>query len=742
MTMHASRRDVLMGSGALVVSFSLSGAFDTASAQGVAAKPLALTEVDSFLAIDPKGLVTVYSGKVDLGTGVATALPQIVADELDVPLGAIKLIQGDTALTPEQGPTWGSLSVQIGGMQLRNAAATAKAALLEEAAKRLGVNKDELKVTDGVVSAGNKRITYGALIGGKSFALKLDPAKPAPGKDPKDFRFVGKPVARVDIPDKMTGRFTYMQDFRVPRMLHGRVIRPPAFGAKLESVDESAIKDVAGVVKVVRDGNFLGVVAQSEWGAIKAAQKLKASWSKSETLPDAAKLWDHVRATKVLKDEVTSSAGNTADALADAKDGTKMLKATYDFAIHTHGSIGPSCAIAEFKDGKLTSWSASQATHGLRKQLATMFALSPDNVRCIYVEGSGCYGRNGHEDAAADAALLAKAVGRPVRVQWSRADEHGWDPKGPPTLIDLRAAIDDTGNVTAWESEFFIPQQTPNSFNVPLVAATLADMPAGNDVAPGNIFQNSAIPYKFANVKTVCRRLESTPFRPSWIRTPGRMQNTFANESFIDELAAAAKADPLTFRLKYLDPADKRGIEVLERVAALAKWDKRPSPKDDKGSDVATGRGVSYCKYELVRTYIATVAEVEVKRSTGEIRVTKVSLVHDCGQIINPDGLRNQLDGNVIQTISRTLIEELKYDRSAVTSLDWASYPILRFPQVPELIYELIDRPNEKPWGAGEPSAAVVPSAISNAVFDAIGVRMRSVPFTPDKVKAALSGAA
>jgi len=363
-------------------------------------------------------------------------------------------------------------------------------------------------------------------------------------------------------------------------------------------------------------------------------------------------------------------------------------------------------------------------------------------VRCIYVEGSGCYGRNGHEDAAADAALLAKAVGKPVRVQWSRADEHGWDPKGPPTLIDLRAAMDGAGNVTAWESEFFIPQQTPNSFNVPLVAATLADMPAGHDVAPGNIFQNSAIPYKFANVKTVCRRLESTPFRPSWIRTPGRMQNTFANECFIDELAAAAKSDPLAFRMKYLDPADKRGIEVLERVAALAKWDQRPSPKDDKTSDVVTGRGVSYCKYELVRTYIAAVAEVEVKRSTGDIKVTKVSLVHDCGQIINPDGLRNQLDGNVIQTISRTLIEELKYDRSMVTSLDWASYPILRFPQVPELVYELIDRPNEKPWGAGEPSAAVVPSAISNAVFDATGVRLRSIPFTPEKVKAALSGAA
>jgi nicotinate dehydrogenase subunit B len=313
-------------------------------------------------------------------------------------------------------------------------------------------------------------------------------------------------------------------------------------------------------------------------------------------------------------------------------------------------------------------------------------------VRCIYIEGSGCYGRNGHEDAAADAALLAKAVERPVRVQWSRADEHGWDPKGPPTLIDIRAAVDSAGVVTAWESEFFIPQQTPGGFNVPLVAATLAGMPADDHIAPGNIFQNSAIPYKFANVKTVCRRLETTPFRPSWIRTPGRMQNTYANECFIDELAAASNADPVEFRLRYLDPNDKRGIEVLNRAAALAKWDKRPSPRRDQLGDVVTGHGVAYCKYELARTYIAAVAEVEVKRSTGDIRVTKFYLAHDCGQIVNPDGLRNQLDGNVIQTLSRTLMEELKYDRSAVTSLDWESYPILRFPQVPELVYDLIDR--------------------------------------------------
>ena len=744
-TLIPSRREVLKA-GSLVVAFSLTGGAGTALAQqqkaavpAALAKPLMLTEVDSFLTIDADGTVTVYSGKVDLGTGVKTALTQIVADELDVPMSSVRIVQGDTLTTPDQGPTFGSVSIQIGGMQIRNAAALARAALLEAAAKRLNAKPEELSIENGVVTSPTGQVTFGQLIGGKTFDLKVDHTKPPPWKDAKAYKHVGTSVARLDIPDKVTGRFTYMHDVRVPGMLHGRVVRPPAIGAELETVDEASIKAIPGIVKVVREGNFLGVVAQSEWSAIRAARELKATWSEWKGLPEQAKLYEYVRATKVAKDEVTGNIGNTAEAMA--KDGVKKLAATYDFAIHTHGSIGPSCAIAEFEDGKLTSWSASQMTHSLQKQLAKMLALPVDNVRCIYVEGSGCYGRNGHEDAAADAAILAKAVGKPVRVQWSRADEHGWDPKGPPTLIDMRAALDGT-DVVAWESEFFIPQQTPNMFLVPLMAATLSGLPADETIAPGNIFQNSNIPYKFANLKAVCHRLETTPLRPSWIRTPGRMQNTYANECFMDELAAVAGEDPIAFRRKVLDPADKRGREVLDRVAQLAKWESRASPKPGASGDVVTGRGVSYCKYELVRTYIAVVAEVEVTKSTGAIRVTKFHVAHDCGQIINPDGLRNQIEGNVIQTVSRTLIEEVKFSRSAVTSLDWASYPILTFPEVPEIVIDLINRPSEKPWGAGEPSAAVVPSAISNAVFDATSVRLRSVPFTPDKVKTAMRGAA
>lgn len=729
-----TRRDLLKQTGALVVAFSLAGSRVAAIAQQLpGAKSVALDQVDSFLAIDKDGMVTVYAGKVELGTGVRTALTQIVAEELDVAMADINVIQGDTALTPDQGATYGSQSIQTGGVQIRQAAATARSALLDEAAKQLGATKQDLVVVDGRVHAksGGNALAYAELIGGKQFTLSVDPA--APVKNPADYKVVGKPMVRLDIPGKLTGQFTYMQDFRVPGMLHGRTVRPPAIGARLESVDESSVKDIPGLVKVVRDGDFLGVVAENEWSAVRAAREIKTTWSKSETLPDEKKLWEHVRATKIVKDDVTSNIGDSRAAMA--ADGRK-LSATYDFAIHTHGSIGPSCAITEFKDGKLISWSASQATHNLRKQLAQMFSMPLDDVRCIYVDGSGCYGRNGHEDAAADSAMLAKAVGKPVRVQWSRADEHGWDPKGPPTLIDLRANLDGSGSVLAWESEFFIPQGAAGT--VELVAATLADKPADHALSPGGIIGDSAIGYKFPNIKTVCHRLETTPLRPSWIRTPGRMQNTFANECFIDEIAAAIHADPLEFRVKHTDPADKRGLDILDRVAKLASWDSRPSPQKDFGGNIARGRGVSYVKYELVRTYIGAVAEVEVNRATGDIRVTKFYVVHDCGQIINPNGIKAQIEGNVIQTVSRTLKEQVTYDRGMVTSLDWASYPILTFSEVPEIVIELIDRPTEKPWGAGEPTAAVIPAAISNAVFDATGARLRSVPFRRDKVKAAL----
>ncbi len=727
-----SRREFLQGTGILIVSFSLPPFCRTAVAESMTpSKTVALDEVDAFLAIDSSGRVTLYSGKVELGTGVSTALTQIVAEELYVPLVSVGLVEGDTALTPAQGKTWGSLTIQAGGIQIRQAAATARQALLQEAGKRLVVPVGDLIVEQGVVGprGGGKQVTYAELIGGKNFSLKLD--KQAPLKDPATYKIVGQPIPRHDIPPKITGQFTYVQDFKLPGMLHARVVRPPAIGATLQSVDETSINGIPGVVKVVRQSNFLAAVAESEWGAISAAQKLKANWSAWDGLPEQGKLWEYVRATKVNKDDVTSNVGNVEQALAQA---AKRISATYNFAVNSHASMGPSCAVADFKDGKLTCWSATQAPHDLRLQLAAMLSMSETDVHVVYLEGPGCYGRNGSEDAAADAALLARAVGRPVRVQWMREDENGWDPKGPPTLMDLQAGLDANGQVVAWYSQLYVPEG--GGGNVRLLAAEAAGLPFEKGMFPGNIINNLAIPYAFSNVRTVAHRLAETPFRPSWIRAPGRMQNTFCNEAFLDELAVAAGADPFEFRLHYL-ANDPRGAELLKRLSHFARWQGRTSTKS-AGGDIATGRGVTYVKYELARTYVGAVADVEVNRKSGDISVKRVAIVQDCGQIINPDGVANQIEGNVIQTVSRTLKEEVTFDRSRVTSVDWASYPILTFPEVPDVDIDLIDRPTEKPWGVGEPAASVVPSAVANAVFDAVGVRMRSVPFTPAKVRAAL----
>ncbi|TYO67440.1 xanthine dehydrogenase family protein molybdopterin-binding subunit [Bradyrhizobium hipponense] len=720
-----NRRKLLQAGGALIVAFSLPMARAETAAAG---KTLLADRVDGFLAVAHDGRVTVYSGKVDLGTGVRTALTQIVADELDVPMNQITIIEGDTALTPDQGTTSGSFSIQNGGMQLRRAAATARRALLRRAAAQMDRDIATLSIRNGVITAaGGEWLPIGSLVEPTSLALDIE--KDAPQKAPGDYTIVGKPVRRLDIPDKVNGRFTFMQDFTLPGMLHGRVVRPSGFGATLVSYDESSIADIPGIVKVVRISNFLGVVAKSEWSAIKAAQQLKVTWSSWSELPDQSKIWEHVRNTPVVHDDVTSRFGSSRAVLGAA---ARKLRATYDFAIHTHGSIGPSCAVATFIDGKLTCWTASQATHDLRKQLAAMLATSDADVRCVYVEGAGCYGRNGHEDAAADAALLARAIGTPVRVQWMRADEHGWDPKGPPTLLDMQAGVDPQGNLAAWESELFVPDGSATF--VPLTGADLAGLNSLGKLSPGGVLNDLSIPYEIPNVTTTARRLQSTPLRPAWIRSPGRLQNTFANESFLNEVAASVGTDPLDIRLQYL--ADARGKELLERLAKLSKWRERQEP--DRNAEVVTGRGLAYVKYELVRTYVGAVADVEINRKTGAVAVKRFYVAHDCGQIINPDGLRNQIEGCVVQTVSRILKEEVTFDRSMVTSLDWASYPILTFPEIPEVVIDLIDRPQEVPWGGGEPTCAVVPSAIAGAVFEATGVRLRSVPFTPPKVLAAL----
>lgn len=730
-----SRRAVLAG-GALTVSFALAGARLKALAQGAAAAPRSVDpkEVDAFLAVNGDGTVTLYTGKVDLGQGLRIAMRQIAGEELGIGVDMIKYVEGDTALTPDQGRTSGSNGIQRGGMQIRQAAATARAALIELAAQRLNVKGDDLVASNGEVrpKSGGTGVRFADLIGGRNFNLKLDPK--APLKDPATYTLVGKPLARPDVPAKCTGSFTYMQDFSLPGMVHARVIRPPAIGAKLVSVDESSIKDFAGA-SVVRIKDFLAVVASDEWTAIRAARALRAQWSEWSGLPEQGKLIATLRADPGITDEMLVTRGQPE---ASGREGAKTLTASYFWPMQSHGSIGPSCAVADVNADAATVWTASQGTHGNHNTFARFLGLPRDKVRLIYLDGAGCYGMNGHEDAAADAAILSRAVGRPVRVQWSREDELGFDPKGPPQLLDISGTVGPDGRILAWRTEMWLPQTTKGLPDIPLLAPAAAGLDDVRGLQPGLISQNADPPYAADSLQVLVHWLKDTPLRPAPIRSPGKPANCFAVESFADELAAAAGLDPIEFRLRWL--ADGRGIEVIKRAAALMAWQSRPSPVRSKDAAVMRGRGFSYVHYKHSESYVAMGMEVAVERASGRIRVERVACAHDCGQIINPDGVRAQVEGSILQTLSRALMEEVQFDRSRVTSVDWGSYPIMRFSDVPKLDIELVDRPTQPPLGAGEAACAPVGAALANAVFDATGVRLRTVPFTPQRVKSALSG--
>lgn len=731
-----SRRDLLK-SGALTVGFALAGIPVTARAQTLATAAGRVpdpTEVDGFLAVNADGTATLFTGKVDLGQGLRIALRQMAGEELGIGVDKINYVEGDTALTPDQGPTSGSNGIQRGGVQIRQAAATARKALVELAAERLKKNPDELVAADGAVrpKAGGPGVSFAELVGERRFNLKLDPK--APLKDPKSYTLVGKSLPRPDVPDKVTGRHVFVHDFTVPGMLHGRVIRPPAIGAKLVSVDESSVKDFPGV-KVVRIGDFLGLVAEDEWTCVRAMRALKAQWTAWAGLPDQSRLIEELRAGPFAREDTVVNKGQEG---ASRPEGAKALRATYFWPNHTHGSIGPSCAVADVNAERAIVWTASQGTHRYRRAFAGFLGLPQDKVRLVYLDGAGCYGMNGHEDAAADAALLSRAAGKPVRVQWTREDEHGWDPKGPPQLLDLAGAVDAQGRLIDWRTDMWVPEATRAMPSVPLLAPAAAGLGQHSGISTGLVTQNGDPSYACPNVKVVVHFLKDTPLRTSPIRAPGKIANTFAVESFVDELAAAAGADPVEFRLRGL--ADPRGAETIRRAAAMMKWQARPSPGPDTHAAVARGRGIAFVHYKHQETYVAIGMEVAVERASGKIRVERVVCAHDCGQIINPDGVRAQVEGNVLQTLSRALMEEIKFDRSRVVSVDWASYPIMTFSEMPKLEVDLIDRPTEKPLGAGEASCSPVGAALANAVFDAAGIRLRTVPFTPERVKAALAG--
>jgi CO/xanthine dehydrogenase Mo-binding subunit len=636
---------------------------------------------------------------------------------------------GDTERCPDQGPTVGSRTIQYAGAEFRQAAADARQTLLQMAAARLGVPVAGLSARDGVVTGpAGRRVSYAELVGGG----RLGGALVARGrlKPPSALGLIGKPVPRVDLPGKVHGRHPYIQNLAVPRMLHGRVVRGPRAGATVAAVDASSVpRDV----RLVGLGNFVGVVADREEQAIAAAAALRVTWQGGAELPDAASLPDALRGAPATE-RVAQASGDVEAALAGA---ARTLRAEYFVPFQMHASIGPSCAVADVRPDGAVLWSATQSSFPTRSSVAALLGLPAEQVRLIWVEGSGCYGHNGADDATADAALLSQAVGAPVRVQWMRADEHGWEPKGPAMAITVRGGLDARGRVVAWDSRVHSATHSsrPN-YGTPGNLLAGAELGLPRRVGVVGAERNARPSYRFPNERVRLSLIENPMLRTSALRGLGSPANTFAIESFMDELAAAAGVDPIAFRLRHL--RDPRAVAVLEEVAKLAQWDPRPSPRADRST--GTGRGVAFVQYDNSGAYVGMAVEAHVDRASGKVRVERVHVTHDCGLVVNPDGVRNQIEGNVIQGLSRALLEEVKFDRHGVTSLDWASYPILRFSEVPdEIRIGLIDRRDQPAVGAGEPATSPVFAAVANAIFDATGVRLRSVPFTPERVKAALA---
>jgi nicotinate dehydrogenase subunit B len=762
-----NRRGFLHTGGALIVGF---GAARFVSGLGLAPTEAAAqrlngagsTQLDRWIRVNADGTVTAMTGKCELGHGLYTAQTQLVAEELCVPFSRVTLIQCDTDLTPDQGTTSGAQShpTNFNKADLALAAATAREALLGMAATRLGAAVGQLAVRDGVVRLRNddsRGVSYGELIGRRTFNLALDPA--AKRKPAAEWTVLGQALPRVEIPAMVTGRFEFVHNVRVPGMLHGRVVRPPAIGATLASVDEGSVRDMAGLVKVVVHRNFIGVVAEKPWQAQQAAAQLKVTWIPGPPLPPARDLHARLRTQTPTRDTRLVDSGDVDAVMGGA---TSTVRATYTYPYQMHASMGTACAVADVQSGRATIWAASQAVFPLRNSTAQLLGLSAESVHVIFRQGPGCYGINGADTVAYDAALMSQAVGRPVRVQLSRRDEMAWENYGLAFVIDQRAALDRAGSIVAWDYQGWSPTLggrpgpgTPGN----LVTGWLAGFePAAFQArspapAPTGYANNSnAVPsYVTGTVNGVpagtgtvaAQRVLSHNVRSTFLtgplRSPERLQNTFAHESFIDEVAAFAKADPVEYRLKHL--RDPRLVAVVRAAALKAGWDTRPSPRPGSPrAGVARGRGISCVLYEGDNGYCALVAEVEVHQDEGSIVATRFVIANDSGPISNPDGLRNQLEGGSLQGLSRALLEQVTWDDQHVTSVDWRTYrPLFLGAPVPTIETVLINQPNERAMGAGETAVTVVAAAIANAVFDATGARLRDVPFTPERVKAALS---
>jgi len=754
-----NRRTFLKTAGALVVTFRM--APESMFAQRL--DGASSNQLDGWISINGDGSITGYTGKCELGHGLYTAQTQLIAEELSVSFNRVKLIQCDTDLTPDQGTTSGAQSHPTNFNQgsLALACATAREALMQMASARLGIPAEQLVVRDGVLSAksdASKKLSYAELVGGKKFNLTLNPR--ARRKPASEWSILGTPVPRIEIPAMAAGEFEYVHNVRVPGMLHGQVVRPPVVGSTLVSVDENSVKDLPGVVKVVVKKNFVGVVAQKPWQAIQAANKLKAVWTPGSGLPRHSEIHDYLRNKKPTRDTYAVNSKDVDEKLARA---ARVVKATYTYPYQMHGSIGSSCAVADVQGGKATVWSATQAVYPLRSTMAMVLGTQPENVHIIFKMGSGCYGCNGADTVSYDAALLSQAVGKPVRVQLTRKDEMAWENYGLAFVIDQRVGLDETGTIIVWDYEAWSPTLgnrpgTTNPGNV--VTGFLAGFDPASFAArtpapdPTNFANNNNAAPSYitgtvngksggtGNVRSE-RVLSHDVVSPFWtgpLRSPARLQNTFAHESFLDEVAAQLKADPVEYRLRHL--SDSRLMDVVKAAAKSSNWETRPSPRNsNRRAGIAGGRGIACVLYEGDNGYCAVVAEVDVYQDTGRVAVKRLVIANDVGPISNPDGLRNQLEGGALHGVSRALNEEVTWDDQKVTSIDWKTYhPLPVGAEIPKIETVLINRPDARATGAGETAVTVVAAAIGNAIFDATGVRMRQVPFTPERVKTASSG--
>jgi nicotinate dehydrogenase subunit B len=748
-TFTPSRRSFLKA-GSLTVAFSLSGLMPLAAQ--TPARPVLPGSLngnrmlDGWLRINPGGTVTMFTGKIELGQGILTALSQIVSDELDVDLKRLQIISGDTSLTPNEGATAGSLSVQDSGTALRYACAEARALLLQAAATKLGVPANTLSVKDGSISQANitsaVRTSYWDVAG--DVPLKREATGQVAPKPSKEHRLIGQSQPRRDIPAKVTGGEAFVQDMRLPGMLFGRVVHPSAPRAKLTSVDEAAARAMPGVVAVVRDGNFLAVAAQREEQAIAAAQALKnsARWSEPGDLPPSgAAIFAHMKKQRSIDTVVSEKTNPTPTTPA------KTLQAEYTKPYQAHASIGPSCAVALWTGDKVQVWTHSQSVFPLRADLVKTLGLPPASITVSHREGSGCYGHNAADDVALDAALVARAVpGKPVKLQWMREDEFAWEPLGSAMVINLAASLDAQGRVQDWTHELwsYTHNTRPgDAEGVNLLSARHLQTPqpigpARNIPQPSGSSDRNAVPlYAFPQQKITNHLLQDMPIRTSALRTLGAYANVFAAESFMDEMAVLAGTDPVEFRLKHL--TDTRARAVIERTAAMAGWKPNRTGSQPKTTDaVLKGRGIAFSKYKNLAVYCAVIVDVAVDTRSGIVTVERAWSANDAGLVINPDGMRNQIEGGIVQSASWTLYESVAHNAQQTLTRNWADYPILRFPQVPALQVEIINRPDERPLGVGEGSQGPTVAAIANAFANATGVRLRDLPLTPDRVKKAL----